>query len=70
MNSSIDKVNMRVTINSSKHRFSAGSYIDRLVAQKNNPASEITSVNHQHITEYEAMKMNQISQKVLKEREK
>lgn len=51
-----------VTINSSKHRFSAGSYIDRLVAQKNNPTSEITSVNHQHITEYEAMKMNKISQ--------
>lgn len=35
-----------VTINSSKHRFSAGSYIDRPVAQKNNLASEITSVNH------------------------
>lgn len=51
-----------MTINSSKHRFSAGSYTDRLVAQKNNPASEITSVNHQHITEYEAMKMNKISQ--------
>ena len=51
-----------MTLNSSKHRFSAGSYIDRLVAQKNNPASEITSVNHQQIIESEAMKMNKISQ--------
>ena len=51
-----------MTINSSKPRFSAGRYIVRRVAQKNNPASEITSVNHQHITESEAMKMNKISQ--------
>lgn len=49
MTSSIDKVNLRCPLIYPSRDFSVGSYRGGSGAQKNNPASEIISINHQHI---------------------